>query len=291
MLWSTIEPIDLVEKAYPTLVAEYLQITAKPKRPTKKPPKSVLTDVDCNKPTKKTRKKKPSSVDNNNPLIERFLRRNSGTSKRASHMASPKIKTSSTPPQLLDDSSDWMDDADAVDCLDLSNVIAGIVSRTPESLQLCGRKLRFDRTRGAVPNDSASSSTPLAKGRNRMRPDAAQITPIAHESPESTDLNVSHFFMSADNLAAANADDKMVDVFEASIDYRNMPDVYADEAAAAAGAVISDESYADFDEEVFSNASKIVSGNKSNNRIMSDTFELNQYVPVGAKLRKKMNSY
>lgn len=290
MLWSTIEPIDLVEKAYPTLVAEFLQIRAKPKRPTKKPPKSVLTDVECNKPTKKTRKKKPSSVDNKNPLIERFLRRNSGTSKRASHMASPKIKTSSTPPQLLDDSSDWMDDADAVDCLDLSNVIAGIVSRTPESLQLCGRKLRFDRTRGArVANDIASSSTPLAKGRNRMRPDAAQITPIAHESPESTDLNVSHFFMSADNLAAVNAVD-MVDVFEASIDYRNMPDVYADEGAA--GAVISDKSNADFDEEVFStNASKTVSGNKSNNRIMSDTFELNQYVPVGAKLRKKMNSY
>lgn len=280
-LWSTIEPMDLVEKAYPELVERFQESKAKgkskkctktqddPEKPTKasrsrrKKPNDEVTNENADIPQKKNpkpRKKKDEKLQ----TIDLFLRRE----KPSNVYQSPKIKTSFKPLNLsalaMDDSYASFND----DNMDLSGIINEMVSRPPHVTEFNGKKLRFEeferpekcdqRTDEKI-NDVAKESiakvvdesfdefdllvlrkgnkgpltnfekkidncsTPVLQSRNSVNPTVEDIytTPILNKSKNRKSTNlVSSFFM-------ANPDDD-IDLFEKSIDFRNMEDVDSD---------------------------------------------------------------
>lgn len=149
LLWSTIEPADLVQSAYPDLVERFLESKAKKinkKTSSRKLPHgSGKTTKDSKKRNQQAAQTKPITP----VLINRFLQRISSGRKPVvpKCVASPKISTSSEPMNLsmfsfsIDDSA-WtkMDE----DSPDLSAVINNIVERQPNSMEFCGRRLRFE---------------------------------------------------------------------------------------------------------------------------------------------------
>lgn len=164
-LWSTIEPVDLVEKAYPELVERFIE--SKSKRATKKSkatqegaekPKKVakkrtakkdvsISNVDdddetksCDRP-KSNRQPKKLKKNDKLPTLDRFLQ------KKLVHPAyeSPKIKTSSKPLNLSAFSSDLNDSFASMSIShDLSQIIDDMISRPPKVTEFNGRKLRYN---------------------------------------------------------------------------------------------------------------------------------------------------
>lgn len=174
ILWSTIEPMDLVEKAYPDLVRQFEESKAKGKSKktaktqttvkTTKSRKAKDTDLDAedenidsanviknvNTKTAQTKKsgrslatrnkKKPN--ENVRP-IDVFFRKEI---VKSNVYASPKIKTSAKPMNLsafsveINESFTLIDNDD----MNLSAIINEMVSRPPDVTEYQGKKLRFD---------------------------------------------------------------------------------------------------------------------------------------------------
>lgn len=184
LLWSTIEPIDLVEKAYPELVERYVISKEKPKRR-----KNIVGDNDvATKPPSKTRKPKTKANKANvepseneeqaNEIIpkkrvkktvkaakkdiqsgkvttlDRFLIQQNTNSMP---YQSPKIKTTSKPMNLSAFSIDLNDSGDDR-AIDLSQIIDNMVSKTPEITQFHGKKLNYDEI-GITPKARFGPST------------------------------------------------------------------------------------------------------------------------------------
>lgn len=165
-LWSTVEPVDLVQKAYPEVVSNYLDtISAKTKKPSKaaktglkttrttRKKQLVLINSDDNegnidnekliKPKKIVRKKddiKSKNIGEYFKKVKRLPRILSPEKKE--ELQSPKIKTCSTPLSLTELSFDFNNSND--DVQDLSDIIHGIVSNSPTINDLCGRKLYYE---------------------------------------------------------------------------------------------------------------------------------------------------
>lgn len=150
LLWSTIEPADLVQSAYPDLVERFLEgkATKLKKKPTsRKQPVDGAKNSRSSQP--KTRKQNSQPKPITPVLINRFLHRINSRRKPIPPkcVASPKIATSSEPMDLsmfafsLDDSTWSKIDEDSPD---LSAVINGIVEQQPPVMEFCGRRLRFE---------------------------------------------------------------------------------------------------------------------------------------------------
>lgn len=302
LLWSTIEPMDLVERAYPKLVNDYQQLLAKPKKAARKKrerkeivnPDSELQTNKANKPSQK----KPTATKPTNPLIKRFLQKNQ---INGIPPTSPKIKTCSTPvavsPVGIDlDTSAWNDDDTASD-----SVINGIVTKSPEIVEILGRRLRFERfdmrqkfetsfeefvtaakqqpgkdfadtPLECLNSNVGNASTPISAEKHRPR--VSLVDPVESDA----NVSVSHFF------GGGNAGD--VDAFEASIDFHNMPDEFpcdSDNEEDVAD-VIKDDGKLPGPSGLCKKRPHAIS------RIMSNTFDLENYVPIGEKLRQKLNS-
>lgn len=183
-LWSTIEPIDLVEKAYPDLVEKFLQSKIKPKKtktntrkPTKRTKKiadnslndmssmqQALDEIDVtsttNKPkskskgTKKTTRKSPKVKKAKVTLqtLDKFLRKNPKITTKHSSLTNPTVPEDATPllthmPTKTIDLSNFSIDFDDMENGDLSQIINDIVSKPPTIIEIGGKKLRFDEIR------------------------------------------------------------------------------------------------------------------------------------------------
>lgn len=179
-LWSTVEPVDLVEKAYPNLVGRYLDsLSAKTKKttkvtkPGKKPPTKatqkksnklqelIISDdneenVDPDK-LKKPKKRLQNKDDGKTKSIDKYFKKvknvpssivtpktqhKSQPLERNQETQSPKIETCSTPLSLTQLWFDFDDSKDEIH--DLSDIIQGIVSNAPAITNICGKKLHYD---------------------------------------------------------------------------------------------------------------------------------------------------
>lgn len=178
LLWSTIEPIDLVEKAYPDLVTQFEESKAKGKakkskktqETTKatKSQKAKSTDVDdvdavdenvnpinviktttttmkktTQKATRPVGAKSRKKKDENVRPIDLFFRKDQA---KSTAYASPKIKTSTKPMNLSAFSIDFNDSLGLLDNddMNLSVIINEMVTRPPDVTEYKGKKLRFD---------------------------------------------------------------------------------------------------------------------------------------------------
>lgn len=166
-LWSSIEPIDLVEKAYPEMVERFVQ--SKSKRTTKKAKKTAETSTEPVKVTRKRAAKKDISIisesGTSSEQPQKNTKNNSKKSKKPKKnenvqtidaffqkncikqsYESPKIKTSSKPMLNLSAFSDDFSNSFASLNItnNLSQVIDEMISRPPNVTELNGRKLRFD---------------------------------------------------------------------------------------------------------------------------------------------------
>lgn len=175
ILWSTIEPIDLVEKAYPDLIRQFeeAKVKGKPKKSKKvaaettkaKKTKThqVLSTLDDNaiEPAEKVQMKKSRSkqigkqsvrragaVDAKNKVqshirpIDQFFRKETV----ASTYSSPKIQTTAKPMNLSAFSMGLGDSFDLVenDDMNLSEIISEMVLRPPNLTEYRGKKLQYD---------------------------------------------------------------------------------------------------------------------------------------------------
>lgn len=181
-LWSTIEPIDLVEKAYPDLVEKFLQSKIKPKKtkanarkPAKRTKKiadnslqdmsslqQALDEIDVAvkvkpKGTNKTARKSPKVKKAKVTLqtLDKFFRQNSKVNKKPPpstitsdpvDAATPTLTNMPTNTLDLSNFSVDFDDLENEDS-DLSQIIGDIVSKPPTITEIGGKKLRFDEIR------------------------------------------------------------------------------------------------------------------------------------------------
>lgn len=164
-LWSTIEPIDLVEKAYPQLLKTFLESKAKKPKATrkkatdgvvsrkatkrnKKAANSSLNDMSDMQeaigevgtlldsgqkqvPTKKkrnTKKNMPAAV-NGLQTLDKFLLKKSKTNIENKQLESPKVKTSSAPMNLSEFDFDLDDESFDTDSIDDDNYDQGNISQ------------------------------------------------------------------------------------------------------------------------------------------------------------------
>lgn len=168
-LWTTIEPADLVDRVYPYLIEEFEAAKlAKKKTKTKRAAKSPSATGRVKK-TKKTAK--PSDSLNDFSGMQKELEAMVATKKKETVKAVPKerkkpvavrsidkflkaeIKNTSLGP--ADDSllalPDCDVDADCENILDLSNLISGIVSRSPVVKRLQGHELVYAEFKEELP--------------------------------------------------------------------------------------------------------------------------------------------
>lgn len=308
LLWSTIEPMDLVEKAYPELVSafEASKIKGKSKKakksqePTAKVTKGrKVNNVPASK-DKETSEMVPKRVtsratgargkkknDENVRPIDAFFRKQPAAPATA--YSSPKIKTTIKPMNLSAFALDF-DDSLASNDLNLSDIITEMVSRPPNVTEFNGKKLRFDAIQ-QTPNDHmmndknkpkenhhkdiqkkdvdtvkpaigeesidefdlivmrkmrksligkrksilasnandikpTNCSTPVSKS-HKWRVDASQKQSPNLSLVLETSINRKNAVISS-SFFAANPEDE-VDLFEKSIDFRNMQDVGSDD--------------------------------------------------------------
>lgn len=300
-LWSTIEPVDLVENAYPDLVDKFLQSKSKSKVKAKKDKSEKCiptiengsglyienTDRDSNiiegkQGLKNNPKKKP--LKSKNPpksrtkeklqTLHAFLRKEH--LNRSNVHQSPKIKTSSKPMNLSVFESEFTDSFMSMNDskMDLSNIIDEIVSRAPPITEVIGKRLRFDDIHVSANNDISKHnqtcneraekenevmeesfddfdrlvmqkgtngnlgkvknsrnnqcSTPILKSKNvdpvgmDAKLDDICVTPVIDKS---TNHHKTQLFSSFFNV---NQNDE-IDLFEKSVDFRNMEDFCIDE--------------------------------------------------------------
>ncbi len=201
-LWSTVEPVDLVEKAYPNLVSSYLDtISAKSKKSSKltranskNGPSQVAEIVQKNsvnqdpiiidngkvnhdavKVKKPTKKSKNQKDDGKTKQIDKYFKKVKilpalATPKSKPKIQppkpqaeSPKIKTCSTPLNLTELSFDF-NNSHGDDIHDLSDIIQGIVSNSPTITDICGRKLYYENANQPTQRlHSFKSTTPHGK--------------------------------------------------------------------------------------------------------------------------------
>lgn len=298
-LWTTIEPIDLVEKVYPELVDRFIESKQKPKRSKKaldaaengkekrtrkkaKPKENIASDDDEAKHSDNKNKKKISRARDNKKImkknsaehenekyttIDKFFNRQNVKSRV---YESPKIKTASKPMNLSAFSIDFDNSmANDSNSMDLSKIIDEMVSKSPTITEYQGKKLKYDelsatprtthinRTtkietqtanaekieesmdefdmlvmrknpidriksahRKSIDSLPIGCSTPLLKDKRMPEPQDEKLsTPTVFNKSKykRNSIIVSSFF-------ATNVDDNEIDLFEQSIDYRNMDD-------------------------------------------------------------------
>lgn len=357
-LWSTVEPVDLVLKAYPNLVNNYLDtISAKTKKSAKgtksknkngesqpttkknqkkstKTPDNIVSDEENVNPEKLKKPKKQLQQKNDEKIqpIDKYfkkvktlpnittpkMKQKSLPSARKNGTQSPKIQTCSTPLSLTELSFDFNNSCD--DIHDLSDIINGIVSNTPTITDICGKKLHYESVNAhpqpieiidgddkedtrdefdiivAAKNPTSLDSPKISRKKNKKRPSdkCPSTTPILIKkffkrncidykssssptispktSPRNLSLksisspkeaNVSYFF---GDITEEN------DVFEKLTDFRNMEDEFCTDDA---------EDMAFQGEKLPDDSPKVE---------LSETFDLDDYVPVGANLRKRLAS-
>lgn len=303
LLWTTIEPMDLVEKAYPKLVEQFLasKATGKAKK-TKKTQENVIkvakgraakiatADENVNPVTnvaKKTRAKKPpqkpsravgakgKAKADNRPIDEFFRKQN----VQPSSYSSPKIKTTTKPMNLsafdleFNDSFELMIDHQVAN---LSAIINEMVARPPDVTEFKGKKLQFDaitskqndtleliqsndtnRLQPEIKNESLDEFDLIVMRKARKKSilgfDSMKATALANCStpviskrcaaPSTT------FHLTSNNDSAVKLDaraknrrnsvisssffgvnpDDEIDLFEKSLDFRNMQDISSDD--------------------------------------------------------------
>lgn len=151
VLWSTIEPVDLVEKTYPDLVQNFLSKQKKPKTTKKK-------TENKSKKTKKTKSQNDSLNDlsgllavanelekgivkkrSKNHLIDKYLIKlqNTPPSKKENSFLFNKCSTPNASILLSDFENDDEND------FDFSNIIRGIVSKSPALREYQGKKIEI----------------------------------------------------------------------------------------------------------------------------------------------------
>lgn len=289
LLWSTVEPEDLVQKAYPNIVDEFLISKIKPKK-AKKVATATTTTTDA-KPKKPPKPKRVKNIENqpppttdNNMLIDRFFKKTKTAGKQSipppvnNHQQSPKIQTTTSPINLSNFSIDF-DDGDDFDEHDISNAIKSIASRPPEATEIHGYKLRFDefvdkqisttsanasldeidlmimKDQPFLQEVSCNASTPITK---KLKPQNKNRRNSHKRQSLKSKLLCENLQKQMNNVCCSSFFDAITkansDVFEKSIDFYNMPDEF--------DAICTND---------------------------NDTFDLANYVPVGAKLRKKLN--
>ncbi|XP_063696741.1 flap endonuclease GEN-like [Culicoides brevitarsis] len=179
LLWSTVEPKILVEKAYPAIVERYLELTQKPKKTTtrrkkqvdgentprirkkaKKAQNSSLNDMsglieainDVEKSKKPTKKAPKKQLEKGIQPISKFLQLGALAQSTPTQKISPKTRT---PLQIINRKreisfainvpSDFSDDEDMSGSY--IDVINGILEQKPDKSQLDGLKLFYDEPR------------------------------------------------------------------------------------------------------------------------------------------------
>ncbi|XP_018564614.1 flap endonuclease GEN [Anoplophora glabripennis] len=184
-LWSTVEPQNLVDKAYPKLVEIYKQSKIKPKKVSKRKKKDVnidqitdmMTSTSISEPKlKKSRKKKELGGTNEDPkkskakvskatALDNFLK----TAVVNSHkIKSDALKTqkgdiykTSTPTKLKQsisfdlDVSKFGDEDD----LEVSDIIEDIISKKPKYIEENIGKIKLDEFEDDVIRDDVNSSS------------------------------------------------------------------------------------------------------------------------------------
>lgn len=221
LLWSTIEPIDLVEKAYPKLVCQFEESKAMGKAKSKKNPKdpakitkksakavngneieagAVLENdqekIPKARPKKTTSragvKSKNKKPDNLQP-IDQFFQRERIKSKDV--YESPKIKTTTKPMNLSAFSLNFEDSLmmhEDDDDMNLSTIINEMIARPPNVTEFAGKKLRFDEV-------GAKNEEVIDSNRIENNDYAPKIDETLHVNQEKENL--------ADNRP--NADDSL----------------------------------------------------------------------------------
>lgn len=199
LLWSTIEPMDLVEKAYPKIVEKFDESKSKGKKSKKttktqsilKPTKNCKAksaNVDATKkPVQKLgtkSKTKNQSCENVRP-ISLFFRKEKA---KWTAYTSPKIKTSTKPMNLSAFSMEFNDSFTQIDNddMNLSTIINEMVSRPPDVTEFRGKKLRFDEITSKQ-NDSLNLSGDFG---NAIENYQNNIEKVVDESVDDFDLIV-----------------------------------------------------------------------------------------------------
>lgn len=161
-LWTTIEPSQLVDRVYPQLVLDFeAEKLAKKKKPkTKRVAKSPSTAAK----EKETKKSKPSDSLNDFSSLQSELdsitvkpkKKTGTTAKKPQSTLENFLQTQMKPPALhppADDSlfalADDLED-DCENILDLSNLISGIVTRSPMVKRLQGHELVYSEFKEEV---------------------------------------------------------------------------------------------------------------------------------------------
>lgn len=296
LLWTTIEPIDLVEKVYPDLVNRFEESKTKGKskktktsQATKKAKTVTVNSTEDQNIIEKAPKQVKSCAgakikknkDENVRPIDHFFRKK--TEKSSTVYSSPKIRTT-TKPMNLSAFSINIDDSYMVenDDMNLSAIIHEMLARPPNLTEFNGKKLKFDeitlksktnhledivndeknaklellqRTKAeesmdefdlivmgkirksiiglrnsglespvtaVKPNDCSTPLTRYHAKNESMRPNFAMNRSLKYDLLENRKNPIisSSFF-------SVNPDDD-IDLFEKSIDYRNMKDVDSD---------------------------------------------------------------
>lgn len=269
VLWSTIEPADLVEKAYPDLVERFQQSKSKiwakkdqmeerisiPKKESRVRLCIENTDRNCDtiegrarlkiNPKKNLKSKRPLKSIKKDKLqtVDAFLRKEDLNQLNVHQ--SPKIRTSSKPMNLSVLASEFTDSFMSTNDseMDLSNIIDEIVSRTPPITEVIGKRLRFDDIhimeesfddfdRLVMQKGSNGNLEKTKNSRNNQRSKSIlksnakiediQMTPILDESTNQKKIQL------YDSFFNVNLNDE-VDLFEKSVDFRNMEDLCFDE--------------------------------------------------------------
>ncbi|XP_043650347.1 flap endonuclease GEN [Drosophila teissieri] len=127
-LYYTIEPLNMLETAYPDLVAAFLKSKEKPAKKTTRKKKTAPEEEDKeNEPTSKPKRvvrKKKVQPEENQPILQQFLgRKKEGTPVKAP--APPRQQCSTPITKFLP--SDLESDCDAEE-FDMSDIVKGIIS-------------------------------------------------------------------------------------------------------------------------------------------------------------------
>ncbi|KAH8270024.1 hypothetical protein KR018_002595 [Drosophila ironensis] len=151
-LFYTIEPLDLMQEAYPDLVAAFLTSKEKPPKKTTRKKKASADDEEKEndpdgkpkpKPKRVVRKKK-AAAEPNQPLLQQFLQREKADTPIKA--CAPQHQQSSTPINKFLP-SDLESDCDA-DEFDMSDIVNGIVSNPnakPVVTKHKGHKLHYEQ--------------------------------------------------------------------------------------------------------------------------------------------------
>lgn len=373
-LWSTVEPVDLVQKAYPNLVSNYLDtISAKTKKSSKaaknKDDQKPLTktsrvkksgnsqdiiisdeeNVDSEK-LKKPKKRSQHKDDGKSKQIDNYFKKvktllsiatpimqqKTQPPKSKHETQSPKIETCSTPLSLTQLSFDFDNSTDNIH--DLSDIIHGIVSKSPTIRDLCGKNLHYecvaellepmkvtDRDEKDETTDefdfivagmkpiSTETNTPTSRKKYKKRSVDKRLPSksVADLSPSTTPILIKKFFkrncidhkpsvmtsstptispktspqnLSFESIFSPKENEANVsyffgditeenDAFEKLVDFRNM----------------KDEVEANNEDDIACHdCDELQDANDSPPIELGDTFDLDNYVPVGANLRKRL---